>query len=84
VRASGRDLAVIPIGQWVRFEITCPLGEKATGKYDLAITAPGEKPQTFKELDCGTARFKTLTWVGFISLATSKTAFHLDNVKIQD
>jgi len=45
------------------------------------VTLPGQKPQTFEDLPCD-PRFRELQWLGFISNATEKTVFYVDNVKI--
>jgi hypothetical protein len=80
--AAGKPLAKLPIGQWVRVTITCDLGKKAAGTYDLTVTLPGQAPQRFEKLACPTARFDRLEWLGFIGLANQKVEFHLDNVKL--
>jgi hypothetical protein len=84
VIVNNKTLMTIPCGQWVRFEIVCPLGDKATGSYDLAITSPGQESKVFKGVPCGSARFKAVTWAGFISTATDKAVFYLDNVRLHD
>ena len=40
--ANGQALMDLPLGVWVRFEIVCPLGNRATGAYDLTVTLDGE------------------------------------------
>jgi parallel beta-helix repeat protein len=82
VTAGGQVLLSIPTGEWVRFEIVCPLGEKATGSYDLTVTVRGQKAEVFEGLPCGAANFKAVTWIGFTSLATEKAVFYLDNMKV--
>ncbi|MBC8871159.1 MAG: right-handed parallel beta-helix repeat-containing protein [Planctomycetes bacterium] len=82
LQASGKPLAKVPIGEWIHVELTCSLGTGADGKYRLAVTNPDQPPQTFASLPCGSAEFKCLEWLGFVSLASDKTAFYLDNIKL--
>ena len=79
-----RVLAEIPAGEWVRLAIAVPLGEAATGTWELALTLPGGKEQRFTGLQVATPGWRKLTWIGFVSNATRKTGFHLDNVRIEN
>jgi hypothetical protein len=76
----GRDTALdLPAGQWLHFEISAALGEGAPGNWSLRVTQPGQTPSVFRDLPLADPEFKQLTWVGFTSNATVKTAFYLDN-----
>jgi hypothetical protein len=66
----------------VNIEVTCNSGAKADSRWQLAVRQPGQEPQRFADLPCST-KFKKLSWVGFISLATNTTAFYLDNVRLE-
>jgi len=79
--AAERPLLIFPRDQWIHLEVVCPLGKAATGTWALTVTLPGQKPQTFEDLPCD-PRFRELQWLGFISNATEKTVFYVDNVKI--
>lgn len=80
--ANGRPLADVPLGTWFRIEIVCPLGRLANGTYDLAIIRPTQPAQRFASLSCSTPKFNRLEWLGFVSLASSKTVFYVDDVKL--
>ncbi|NOZ20755.1 MAG: right-handed parallel beta-helix repeat-containing protein [Planctomycetes bacterium] len=80
--ANGMSVMAIPHGQWVHIEMHCELGSKANGKYDLIVTLPGGQPQSFPHLDCGSAKFKRLHWLGFTSQAKEKAVYYLDNIKL--
>ena len=54
---DGKPPIELPIAGWMRFEVTSPLGDQATGKWDLSLTLPGEKPQQFKALPCTSTGF---------------------------
>ncbi len=47
------------------------------------MTTPGAAPQTFADLPSGTPDWSSLTWMGFISLATETTVFYMDNLKME-
>ena len=83
LKANGRTLLTVPLGQWVHLEFTCKLGRAADGKYDLTVTPPGQPPQTFPGLATGSPQWRKLEWLGFISLATEKAVFYLDNVEVR-
>ena len=82
VLANGKTLTEVPLGQWFHVEIACVLGKDASGVYDMTITRPGEQPQQFRGISCGSAKFRRLEWLGFVSLANGATTFYLDNVKL--
>ncbi len=74
--------ADIPLQHWVRFEVVAELGAAAPGHWTLRVTPTGGATQEFKDLPFRSAGMKTLDWVGFISGATEKTEFYLDNLAI--
>ncbi|OGV68834.1 MAG: hypothetical protein A3K19_01755 [Lentisphaerae bacterium RIFOXYB12_FULL_65_16] len=81
LKAGDQELLTLPIGQWVRFELACTIGKQATGRYSLAITVPGQPPKEWNDLACH-PRFKAIEWVGFVSNATEKAVFYLDNIRL--
>lgn len=82
LQASGKPLVNVPVGQWIHIELTCNLGTGANGTYRLVVTKPDQQPKTFASLPCGSAEFKRLEWLGFVSLASDETAFYLDNIEL--
>ena len=90
VRADGtltvnnRDIAKLPPGQWVTFEITCALGAKAAGTYDLTVTLPGRVPPLReKNLPCVSGKaFTALRWWGFVSNSPDAAVFYLDDLSV--
>ncbi len=53
LQVGGKILLKLPLSQWVKFAITCGVGNQATGKWDLSVTLPEQKePQAFKDLAC--------------------------------
>ncbi len=82
VRAGDRDLTRIPLSTWCRVEIRAPLG-KGAGTYDLTITVPGRAPETFPALPCGSAAWRSLDWLGFVSEATETTVFYVDSLQFR-
>lgn len=81
---NGKTLMTLPHGNWVRFEIVCALGEKATGRYEMTVRLPGRvPPRRFNNLACGSGvQFTSVHWWGFVSDADTATAFYLDDVRL--
>jgi hypothetical protein len=84
LRVGGNDLLDLPVGQWVHFDISADLGTDNSGTWDLVVTLPGQEPRRFEKLANGNRSFEQLTWLGFVSNATTKTVFYLDNLKIDN
>jgi len=83
VKAGEKELLKIPIGKWIRFEISAGLGSEANGKWTLSMLLPeANEPQTFSALPCS-ANFKSLEWLGFVSNASQPSAFFLDDVSLK-
>ena len=80
--ANNKRLLQLPVGKWVRFDIACNLGPKATGAYDLIVRLPGAAPQRYTGLACA-PQFKTLNCVVVMSPANAPTVFYLDNVEFK-
>lgn len=77
----GKKKVAFPADTWARVEIMTTLGEKAPGKWTLKITPEGQPTQEFKDLPCD-AEWNELAWLGFVSTATEKVAFWLDDLKV--
>ena len=80
---NGRELLSLPTGQWFQVEITALVGTRANGKWELSLQLPGQEPRRFPDLAVSHPEFKNLTWTGWCSMATEKTAFYLDNVQVK-
>ncbi|MBN1418738.1 MAG: right-handed parallel beta-helix repeat-containing protein [Planctomycetes bacterium] len=82
VSAGGKELAVVPVGAWIRVAIECALGREAKGTYRLTIQVPGGAAQVFADLPCANPAFRELRWLGFVGIADADTAFWLDDLSI--
>jgi hypothetical protein len=80
--AADKPLLPVPTGEWFRLAVSVPLGPQADDTWTLTVTLPNEPPQEFADLPAITPGWKHLTWIGFVSNATTKTAIYLDNLKI--
>jgi hypothetical protein len=80
---NGKALMDVPRDRWIEVQQICGLGTAATGKWTLTVTVAGDAPQQFQDLPCGTAKFDALEWLGFISLATDKAEWYVDDVKLE-
>ncbi|HYG24318.1 MAG TPA: right-handed parallel beta-helix repeat-containing protein [Verrucomicrobiae bacterium] len=82
VWVRGRQLLSVPADTWFQVEMRATLGEPEP-RWDLIATLPGAAPREFKGLTCD-SRWAGVGWVGFISTATQRTMFHLDNIKMEN
>ncbi len=81
--ANGKRLMALPMSQWVRLEVTCPLGAKAKGRYDLVVRSPGAaSPARFTGLSCS-PDFAALDWYGFTADGVKAATFYLDDVNLE-
>jgi chitobiase/beta-hexosaminidase-like protein len=79
---NDRELATIPIGQWVRFEVTCTLGDTAP-TFDMKMHLPGKpQPLAFTALACE-AGFRKLDWIGFVAVGQKRTVFYVDDIEVR-
>jgi len=85
---GGRPAMAIPTGVWVHYRVSATLGKGAIspwgmpGGWGLMVAVPGQTPRYMGNLPNGSRDFAALTWVGFISDATTKTVFYLDDVAL--
>ncbi len=77
--AGGKELLKLPVAEWVRLRITCPLGARSTGRYSVEVTLPHEPTRRFEGLACN-QRFRALHWLGWVSEATDRRVFYLDDI----
>ncbi len=82
VEANGREVAKVPVGEWVNVGIVCGLGPSAQSAYDLTFRAGDRTLAELKAVPCGTATFRSLDWLGFISFADTNAVFYLDNIRL--
>ncbi len=85
-------LMEVPLQAWLHVEMEAPLGApdpgiggaglEQAGQWALRVKLPEEDERVFEDLSVIDDEFHDLRWVGFISLATEKTRFFLDNVSI--
>lgn len=80
--ASGRRLMALPHQTWVRFEVTCGVGSRANGRWDLVVRLPGRTPPLrFPGLPCNPS-FRDLEWFGFSADADAAGLFYLDDLRL--
>jgi hypothetical protein len=80
--ANNKRLLQLPRSKWVRFDIVCALGPKATGTYDLTVRLPSTAPQRHAGLACA-PNFKTLNCVVVVSPANAPSVVYLDNIEFK-
>ncbi len=79
---AGSVVADIPYGQWVVIEMRAGVGKRYTKSWDLTVTLPGAKPQTYDNIPCSAPTMPIVSWVGFISYAIVATDVYLDDLII--
>jgi hypothetical protein len=82
LQTGKQTLMTLPFGQWVHIEAKFAVGRAANGSYDLTVKPRGGEARKFAGLPFGHKEFQRLQWLGFISGATEKTVFYVDNVRI--
>lgn len=82
VRVGNREIARIPVSQWIRIRVTCALGAGVNGTWDLSIQMPGRTaPLMFRHLPCDRT-FHSLDWLGFTADGTESATFYIDDLSI--
>lgn len=84
LKATGRELGMIPERQWVHVEIESALGDQWTGKWSLVVTLPDGTKLEHRELPLKEHDWKTLDSLVITSDANLKTAFYLDNLEVKN
>jgi hypothetical protein len=82
--AGGNQLLALPSAQWVHFEVAAQLGEEDGRTWSLTVTVSGRPTQVFSQLENGSADWRHLDWLGFVSVAAKSTAFYLDNLQFRN
>jgi hypothetical protein len=77
--ANSIALADIRPGEWCRISITATT---RSGKYDVALTRQDGTVRDFKNIPCKPS-WDAASYLLFSSLADKKTAYFIDNVKLQ-
>lgn len=80
---NGKDLMELPVDQWFHVEVVSGVGSKMNGKWELAVTLPGQEPKRFTDLAIADRDFKVLTWMGFSSTIETTAVFYLDNLELK-
>jgi len=81
VTASGREVATMPLGEWVHVEIAIALGEGAPGTYQFALRGPGLEPVAL-ELPYQNSAFREVHWLGISSTSDAASTFYIDNLRL--
>ncbi|MBI4977106.1 MAG: SGNH/GDSL hydrolase family protein [Spirochaetes bacterium] len=80
VLANSQEAGKLALGEWAHVEIVFDFAGAKT--YDCTITQGGKNIVTTKQ--AFSDKFKTLTWMGFVSDTRAQSYFYLDNVKFDE
>ncbi|MEN6645319.1 MAG: right-handed parallel beta-helix repeat-containing protein [Armatimonadia bacterium] len=75
-------ITTVPLSQWIHVEMETRLGKDAPKTWKLTLQTPGQQPWVSTNIPYGGDRFAEVHWLGFVSTATVKSVFYVDNVKI--
>src|SRR5690606_7609879 len=64
LKVNGATLMALPSERWVRFTVTCPLGETADGTFQLEVEIEGGPRSEFVDLPCANPLFERIDWLG--------------------
>jgi len=79
---AGNELLRVPVGEWVRFDVSAGIGPDSKGTWALGITLPGGETHAFGNLPDVSPDWGSLEWLGFVSNADAETALYLDNIEL--
>lgn len=82
IEKRSQKKAALPNDAWIRVEMSARLGEKNPGTWSVKITPAGQPGQEFKDLPCDPG-WNELAWLGFVSTATEKVAFWVDDLVVR-
>ena len=78
---SGKQLAEMPVGEWVRVEMEARLGQ-GSGTWDATIVLPGGVSKEIKGLPVESG-WKEARWIGFSSNGKPGSAYYLDELFLE-
>lgn len=70
----------IPLSTWTHISISCGIGKKSTGNWNLAVTVRGQEKKVFSKLAYGRGTLKAVNYINFVAEAEQEAVFYLDNV----
>ena len=76
---ASQKIADVKPGEWLRIDLTATTG---AAKYDVTLTRQDGTRTEFKAIPCKPT-WDTATYLLFSALGTTKTAFFIDNVKLE-
>ena len=80
---AGKTVTEVPVGEWFHIEIVAAVGNDGPGVFEMVVALANREPLRLRDLPLRAGKdFAELEWLGFVSLANEKTAFYLDNVRL--
>lgn len=81
LQVRGQEPVAVPVSQWILIEVWAQLGKKEGATWGMKCTLPDSKQYRWEGL-ASDRGFEVLTWVGFVSNATERTVFYLDDIDL--
>ena len=82
--ACGKDLVEVPADAWMHLELVARIGAGAEDRWELTVTPHNGSPRKFTDLTFGSAEWRTVKWLGFVSNANVASQVYLDNLKLSN
>ena len=82
LQVAGSKLLDVPGDRWMRIDVVTGLGSVSTTTWELTVTPRGGEAQHFADLRYADPNYQTLGYLGFISNASDKSVFYLDNIEL--
>lgn len=80
--ANGRDLCAARPGVWHDVALALPLSGPRAGRWSLTVTPRGGASARAEFASFLDARFKALTWIGFICYGATSSVWYLDDLRL--
>ncbi len=80
--ANGRDVCAARPGVWHDVALALPLSGPRRGRWSLTVTPRGGTPVRTSFASFRDARFKALTWIGFICYGATSSVWYLDDIRL--
>ena len=84
LRAGGRRLCELPVGQWIGIELSFELGSgREKDEFTLTAKVPGEtSPRVFAGLPFHHL-FRKVCWIGFMSACSKGERYYIDDLRVR-
>lgn len=80
--ANGKRIAEVKPGTWADVEVRIGFGGAFAGKWSVAVTPRGGERKSLTFDRFSSAKFRCLTWVGFMTYGSNDSIWQLDDLRL--